>query len=292
MTTITQPATRFEEILFATDFSNESQKALLAAKALARHSGARIAAVNVTELPSPMEIPEGTWSTPPDLRPAREQMEQLTNELRADGLNARGTCLEGGVEEEILHAAQETGADLIVTGSHGRLSPSRWIYGSTAENLARNASLPLLVVGPRVSQHALATWSPARILCAATMDEGGEEVVRYTEALARELNARWELACDYDDDLRKYSAWEKFRDSLARDLTSEGAGIEPDHAVLLKRPYPQHLADLASARKADLLVIGHSHRLLTWSHFRSGTIPRLLAAADCPILTLPNGNQS
>lgn len=288
MSTLALPTTRFTELLFATDFSDESRKALMAAKAIAKRFGSEISAVNVTDLVNPIQVPEAAWIySPEELQQAEEQMEQLTGELHAEGFKARGLCPAGAIDEEILRAAKEVGADLVVTGSHGRLAPRRWVYGSTAEDLARKASLPLLIIGPGVSEHTLAKgWFPSRILCAATMDDDGECVVRYTEALAREFGSRWELACDYYDDVGEYFAWDKFQERLDRVLP-HGPGMNPMRSVLLNKPYPQNLAELARVWEADLLVIGHSHRLLKWSLFKSGTIPQLLADANCPILTVP-----
>jgi nucleotide-binding universal stress UspA family protein len=289
MTTLALPTTQFKELLFATDFSDESHKALVAAKAIARRFHAEIAAVNVTGSVNPIQVPEATWIySPQDQKEAAEQMEQLAAELRSEGFKAKGVCPVGLIDEEVLRTAREVGADLVVTGSHGRLAPSRWVYGSTAEDLARKAAIPLLIVGPGVSEHSIGSgWFPSRVLCAATMDDEGEYVVRYTEALATEFGCRWELACDYYDDVGEYLAWDKFRERLERVLPHRGARMSPLRSVLLNKPYPENLAELARAWEADLLVVGHSHRLLKWSLFKSGTIPKLVADASCPIMTVP-----
>src|ERR1700744_6553739 len=100
MTTVTLPTTRFTELLLATDFSDESRRALMAAKAIAQRFHAEITAINVTPPVSP------------------------------EGMKAKGSCVVGSVDLEILRAAQEAGADLVVTGPHGRLGSSRWLYGS------------------------------------------------------------------------------------------------------------------------------------------------------------------
>jgi nucleotide-binding universal stress UspA family protein len=292
MTTVALPTTRFKELLFATDFSDESRKALIAAKAIAKRFDAEIAAVNVTGIVNPIQVPEAEWIySPQDQKDAEEQMEQLAGELRSEGFKAKGVCPVGLIDEEILRAAKEVSADLVVTGSHGRLAPQRWLYGSTAEDLARKANLPLLIVGPGVSEHSIAKgWFPSRILCAATMDDEGEYVVRYTEALATEFGCRWELACDYYDDVGEYLAWDKFQERLSHVLPHRGARMNPLRSVLLNKPYPENLAELARAWEADLLVVGHCHRLLKWSLLKSGTIPQLVADANCPIMTVPSAN--
>ena len=54
---------------------------------------------------------------------------------------------EGSSSREIVTAARENDADLIVIGTHGRRGLSRLILGSTAEAVLRHAHCPVLCVG-------------------------------------------------------------------------------------------------------------------------------------------------
>ena len=56
---------------------------------------------------------------------------------------------EGKPSDEILAAAREWEADLIVIGTHGRSGVSRLILGSTAESVVRHATCPVLVITPQ-----------------------------------------------------------------------------------------------------------------------------------------------
>ena len=51
---------------------------------------------------------------------------------------------------EILAAAKAADAQLIVVGSHGRKGISHVFLGSVAEAVVRHATIPVLVVGPKV----------------------------------------------------------------------------------------------------------------------------------------------
>lgn len=53
---------------------------------------------------------------------------------------------EGKPADQILAAAREWEADVIVIGTHGRSGVSRLVLGSTAESVVRNAPCPVLVV--------------------------------------------------------------------------------------------------------------------------------------------------
>ncbi len=56
---------------------------------------------------------------------------------------------EGKPADQILAAAHEWDADVIVIGTHGRSGVSRVVLGSTAEVVVRRAPCPVLVVKPR-----------------------------------------------------------------------------------------------------------------------------------------------
>jgi nucleotide-binding universal stress UspA family protein len=55
---------------------------------------------------------------------------------------------EGKPADQILAAAREWDADVIVIGTHGRSGISRLVLGSTAEAVVRHAPCPVLVIKP------------------------------------------------------------------------------------------------------------------------------------------------
>lgn len=55
---------------------------------------------------------------------------------------------EGRASEQILAAAREWEADVIVVGTHGRSGVSRLALGSTAESVVRHSACPVLVIRP------------------------------------------------------------------------------------------------------------------------------------------------
>jgi nucleotide-binding universal stress UspA family protein len=58
----------------------------------------------------------------------------------------------GDAGDEIIAAARETQARLLVIATHGRSGVGRWLYGSTAGRLLREAPAPVVAVGPRSLQ--------------------------------------------------------------------------------------------------------------------------------------------
>ena len=59
------------------------------------------------------------------------------------------TCFaRGTVSEELLGEALAWGADLIVVGTHGRRGMGHALFGSVAQQVVRDARVPVLTVGP------------------------------------------------------------------------------------------------------------------------------------------------
>jgi len=71
---------------------------------------------------------------------------------RDAGVETRSRLLKGHGERAddlIADAVRESGADLLVVGSHGRRGVRRLLLGSVAENLIRKAGVSVLVVRGR-----------------------------------------------------------------------------------------------------------------------------------------------
>ena len=60
----------------------------------------------------------------------------------------------GNPAEEILRLSIETGADMIVVGTHGRRGIQRLVLGSVASEVVRKATVPVLVARPAVHEGA------------------------------------------------------------------------------------------------------------------------------------------
>ncbi len=79
----------------------------------------------------------------------REQLSAAAAQLRSAGRTVDGELLrEGYPPAEILEAAGELGADLVVTGARGAGRFDRLLLGSVSEKLVRHATMGVLVVRP------------------------------------------------------------------------------------------------------------------------------------------------
>ena len=140
----------FRRILIAVDSEPIAVRAVDAGAELTNALGAEIALVNVVEI-----YPGDTGSVPPSelLALAKQDAKKLIGDLRRH-LSSQSVVMEftpvGSPATEIVRAAKEWSADMIVLGSHGRKGVQRALLGSVAESVMRHAGCPVLVV--RASQ--------------------------------------------------------------------------------------------------------------------------------------------
>ena len=142
---------RIKKILCPLDFSACSDYALRYALGMANEFGAELKLLHVVELPF---LPSYSLGGVPDLsapmeaieQGARQRMEQLVEQCRAEHEDVDATVRTGTPFLEIVSYAEEIGADLIVAGSHGRSGLRHMLIGSVAEKLVRKAPCPVLTV--------------------------------------------------------------------------------------------------------------------------------------------------
>lgn len=137
-------------ILFATDFSEGSERACDITRMLARLSDARVVVLHViTELADkrsrylPSQVIETVIREVE--RHAVEDMHAFCEKHFA-GLALATEIVIGKGAEQILAQADKAGADLIVMGTHGRTGLEKLVVGSTAEKVVRAATVPVLTV--------------------------------------------------------------------------------------------------------------------------------------------------
>lgn len=139
----------FKHVLVATDFSEASSFALELATSMARQSGAALTVVHACEVPIyPEAIPPADLLTPITAAAGR-RLDGVVDGLRDRVPGAVPLLRVGAPWEEILAAAAEVGADLVVVGTHGRRGIAHAVLGSVAERVVRLSPVPVLTVRGR-----------------------------------------------------------------------------------------------------------------------------------------------
>ena len=142
----------FKNILFPTDGSDITAKALQQAIGLARLAGAKLAVLAVKD-PFPYSaISEMQPMPPQDFMDSQERVAAARAKTCVDAATAAGIPCQGfTVEavhawEAILDHAKMQGCDLIVMASHGRRGMSALLLGSETQKVLTHSTLPVLVV--------------------------------------------------------------------------------------------------------------------------------------------------
>lgn len=234
---------------------------------------------------------------------AQQHFEEYLAGIRArlgGGDQVRTIVRPGEAGEEILKAADETGARAIAIATHGRSGIGRWLYGSTAGHLMRHATVPVLAVGP----HALARSSNNVALkhVAVPLDgrEMSEAAIAPAAALAVALKAKLSLvravnwavqAYPYslpdayipqvDDELeRGAQAYLRGQEDVARTAAAADVG-----AFVVRGATAEGLIDFVDKEAVDLVVMTtHARRGLLRAAL--GSVADRLLQSKAPVLLI------
>lgn len=146
--------TMYARILVPLDRSETAHHALDHAAVLARLSGGTIVLLHVIE-----ELEHVSGFEPPkvyieEVRPGfltagQALLDRAAKRLRQDGIAVETVLLEGGGERastRIVEQVEAARCDLVVLGTHGRRGIGRVLLGSDAEQVARLAPVPVMLV--------------------------------------------------------------------------------------------------------------------------------------------------
>ena len=144
----------FKHILVPVDGSHTSMLAVSKAAGLAKAFGSAVTAVYVID-PYPFTGVGADFAygqaqyLSAATSEANAALDAVKQALQEAGVEVTAVVGEGhAVHEGVVRALESTGADLIVMGTHGRKGIDRILFGSVAEKVVKNASMPVLTVRP------------------------------------------------------------------------------------------------------------------------------------------------
>jgi nucleotide-binding universal stress UspA family protein len=291
-------------ILVATDFSSASRAALGWAVEIAEPHGARIV-VGHAMPPAlrPGSVPPFLVLPPEYHEQVREaclrELDDLVREVRSRGLEAEFQLETGIAAPTLLEWVTKCDADLLVTGTRGLTGFKHVLLGSTAEQLVRGATCPMLTVRPdgavrpRAVRNVLVPtdFSEDAALAAETAlrvlgePRPGQRIVllhayhlpvEFTP-LAGRIPIGPALLAEACDEAR--ARLEPTAELL------RGRGFEVDTVAREGYP-PSVITEEAQAQQVDLIAMGtHGHSGLKHALIGS-TAERVVQHAPCPVLTV------
>jgi nucleotide-binding universal stress UspA family protein len=138
----------YDDILLPTDGSAGMERVIDEATGLASTHDATLHALYVINTASlsnlPMEASRDAVGE--SLRDEGETALRAVERRAPDQVRLRTAVLEGAPAREIVDHAVQTGADLLVMGTHGRSGVDRLLLGSVAERVVRTSPIPVLTI--------------------------------------------------------------------------------------------------------------------------------------------------
>jgi nucleotide-binding universal stress UspA family protein len=138
------------KLLVATDFSENSARALEIAIDFAKKFGATVDLVHAFDIPIPAvypyEVPIPDSLITDSRRAANKKLEAEKEKVEAAGLEVQTHLSEVPAASAVVRVAEEVGADLLVLGTRGNTGLKHIVLGSVAERTVRHAPCSVLVV--------------------------------------------------------------------------------------------------------------------------------------------------
>ncbi len=276
-------------ILVAVDFSLFTKPAVRAAAAVARHFGSEVHLMHVMSVlpitPGELVAPAALFQAAEDR--ARNALERTSRHSSLKNLERKLFLSQGDVALAVREYIQQFQIDLLVVGTHGRTGVTHVLLGSTAEELVRSASCPVLTVGPSLEDRFRTLERVGRILYPSDLAPASRKVLPLIAGLAAEegscVTVLRVLPASFTADLDHSPEVNALLQSLKRTLDRN---LSPKCGVQFRFTRGDTAGEiLREARNGyDLIVMGVKHAGAMATHL-PGTVHSVLAGSPCPVLT-------
>lgn len=296
----------FNSILVATDFSPASGKALRYAVAIAQHYQSSLCLLHVvSSVGFRMVGPEMTAHAV-DL--AKHDAQEIEDKLARCGMLERSSLTvevrDGDVWDELQTAIELDRPDLVVVGTHSRTGLAKIVLGSVAERVFRQATCPVLTVGPHcpLSPQVSSSASLRPLLFPTDFGKSSLKALPYALSLANHrrtrvvllhalspvpenLDNRWYTAGDVMS-MRARARVLRLEQlkSLVDDFNME---VDPICVAEFGDPADTILRTSKElAAEAIVMGLNHISHGESISHIRWLTTYEVVCNAECPVLTV------
>jgi len=272
------PLGRFERFLLATDGSEFSLGAEREAVRMASKCGARVRAINVVAGGDAELYAMGEQLLPKQLEAARAQLDRVVAQATAAGVALESEATQANqLHQEIVHQAEQLGADLIIMGRRGRHGLARLMVGPTTVRVIGHARCNVLVV-PRAAE-----ITGRRFVIGSDGSRFGDAAAVTAARLAKLCNTPVTVVSvtrpEHREERRKEA--HQIVGRLVSFLKQEG--IEAEGVVPHGRP-DEAIVQTAVNKNADLILLGSHGRSGLERVLLGGTSERVIDQSRCAVL--------
>ena len=289
---------KLNNILVPQDFTAPAKQALAQALDLADRVGATVHQVAVDVMY------ENTYASVVSAFSNIDVEEQLREGLGGrEGVEA--VVRDLSVSAGIVAYAEKEDIDLIVIGTHGRRGVRRWLLGSVAAEVVRQAPCPVLTVHAP-GEEAESVQIPASILVPIDFSRHARTVLAHARELAALYNARLDLLHVIEDILHPafyhievasiYDLHPDIEETSYAELKAffEGTkGPEVEAAFHVAGGNPaQEIIAFAEAHQSDWVALA-THGLRGLDHFLMGSVAeKVVQRVPVPVFTVKSFGKS
>lgn len=282
-------------ILFATDFSPVSERALpFALEFATRYNATLFLAHAVPPMPAVVPVEPVPDQAEMLRKGAQREMEKFMNFAPLKSVPHQSVVMDGELWDVIRQVVADKRIDLVVLGTRGRGVLHKLIVGSVAEEIFRTVKCPVLTIGPEVIAPALPRQKMWRIVFATDFSQGSMHALPYALMFAQEHHSKVTFlhVIGHTGALPSDTGEVLVKESLARmkEMVPEGMeGSVPELIAQFGAPGPD-IVRISTELEADLLVMGvHAGHHAT-SHLPWTVASHVLTHSRCPVLTVRGGN--
>ena len=223
-------------------------------------------------------------------------MKKLQPDLLSEGLlrdiHYQSLVRQGKNWNVISRILRLQSTDLIVMGTHGKTGLKKLILGSFAEDVFRQASCPVLTVGPSIPDQAVAE-SPRHIVFPNDASHALKAAEPYAYELGRRAGAQLTLLAVVHTGLlaNGKSREERLRDAEEH-LHATGlyaawrqGGVAPNVLAEMGSKV-ETILRVADTTAADLIILGISGKDNAPGSFEWADAYQVVCSAHCPVLTV------
>jgi nucleotide-binding universal stress UspA family protein len=270
-------------MLFPVDFSEPCAAMAPLAAAMARHFHAGMTLLHV--LP---------------LNPTDEHRAQAREDLNAfawpyfAGIRTSPVIVEGDAAGAILKYASEQRVDLIMMPTHGYGPFRRFVLGSVAERVLREASCPVWTdvhhESPIVTEGRQGDFHVRNVICAIDLSPGSRTALRWAADFAADMSAKLtivhavaravptpELPVDWTPQMEQAAL-----DEIERLQACEGTHAD---ARVVTGEVAHAVHDAVEAARGDVLVIGRGPEEHAFARLMDHSYP-IVRHAPCPVVSV------
>ncbi|GJM15887.1 MAG: universal stress protein [Thermodesulfobacteriota bacterium] len=296
-----------KKIVWATDGSEEAERALEYAKYLALKSDSEIIGVHVVPLAVQL-LYENLSESKKDVKDWRLQIEknaaiqfeEISTGLKKAGIKFDGVILKGKPSDKIREIAKRRKADLIVLGKHGHGFFESMLVGSETIKVLKGSHIPVLAVKDNKKTKAqfkkilvpidLTHCSDTAVFYALNLAQLTGAVVKVVHVLRLDMYAQdlpasaLEIVIEQTEKALKKRVLKIKKDFENKNRSSDNVKITNE--VIHGMSEAVTISNYSEKNNIDLLVI-HTHGRTGITRFLLGSVTeRVISRSKCSVLAI------